>query len=869
MLYHSVPVADVLAECKSDLRTGLSSAEAAARKAQYGPNALPEGKPPSLFRRFLSQFADFMIFVLFAAAALSFGISWYEGKPDYVEPAIILAIILLNACLGTIQEVRAEHSLLALKNLSTPKVPVLRDGKRCLLDSTDLVPGDILFLESGQLIPADGRLIEGVNLTVSEASLTGESLPVRKNASLQLPETCLPADRKNCVFSSTAITTGHGLCVVTGTGLNTEIGSIAEHLLRAKAPDTPLQQRLASVGKTLGLLCLAICAGVFFLGILQGYPAVTMLLTAVSLAVAAIPEGLPAVVTIMLSIGVERMVKKQAIIRRLPAVETLGSATYICSDKTGTLTQNRMTVVACLCDGEEHTLFSVRGNDVTIAPAKATELLHFASLCSNSDGTNGEPTENALVSAAKHFPMSNPPTLSRVYELPFSSERKAMAVVCKKGGEYLCIVKGAPDVLLRGCSAITHSYKVEEVQQAFAEKGLRMIAVAHRSLTEAEYRSLGRGEKEDLAWRTLMSGLTYDGTLALNDPPRPECYAAVAQCKRAGITPVMITGDHPVTAASIAKELGIDSDGGVITGTQLLGMSQEELETRVATCHVFARVQPEHKVRIVEALQHGGEVVAMTGDGINDAPALKQADIGCAMGKSGTDVAKQAADMILMDDNFATIVTAVREGRGIYDNIRKAIHFLLSCNAGEILLIVMTLLMGLPTPLAAIHLLWINLVTDSIPAIALALEPPEENVMRRPPIPYGASLFTRTTTCRIVLEGCLVAVLSLIAYIRYGTSCCFLVLACTELLHALNIKSDRSLFRSGLNGNPMLLWSIVLGITLQLACVCFGPLRQLFQAEALSRSALLYGLMLSCVQIVVVEVEKGFLALRRTRHKRA
>lgn len=872
MHFHACTAAQTVSELTTDIQKGLTTKEAEARLARYGPNALPEGQSRPLWRRFLSQFSDFMIYVLFAAAAVSFGVSWYEGKPDYVEPLIILAIILLNACMGTLQEMKAEHSLQALRKLSTPKVAVLRDGSRMLCSSTELVPGDIFFVETGQIIPADGRLLSAANLSISEASLTGESLPIHKNPDLVLSEDCLPADRKNCVFSSSVVTAGHGLAVVTGTGLSTEIGAIATHLINAEAPDTPLQKRLASVGKSLGVLCLFICVGVFLLGILQGRPPVDMLMTAVSLAVAAIPEGLPAVVTIMLSIGVERMAKKRAIIRRLPAVETLGSATYICSDKTGTLTQNRMTVVSCFAEGKVHTLSATPDTKDAPAPSPAAlRLLHYAALCCNSDGVDGEPTENALVQAAHAHPLAGAPSYSRVYELPFSSERKAMLVICQgASGQLLGIAKGAPDVLLRACKTPTNLRLIEEQQQHFAENGLRMLAVAHRTVSTGEYTALLRENDEATAWKRLFTDLEYDGTVALHDPPRPECYSAVMQCRRAGITPVMITGDHPVTASAIAKDLGICRNGTVMTGAQLTNMSQEELEKQVTSCQVYARVRPEHKVRIVQALQSGGQVVAMTGDGVNDAPALKQADIGCAMGQGGTDVAKNAADMILMDDNFATIVSAVREGRGIYDNIRKAIHFLLSCNAGEILLIVMALLLGLPAPLVAIHLLWINLVTDSIPAIALAMEPPEENVMRRSPIPGGASLFPRSSVCRIALEGCLIAVLALIAYMMYGSTCCFLVLGCSELLHTLNIKNDRSLFRSGLLDNPLLLGAIVLGIALQLATVCLPPLQALFQTQMLSRGGMLTGMLLSFVPILVVETEKGLIALRRKYlHRRA
>ncbi len=862
MTYHSQPIAALLKELDTNPFTGLSEAEALARQKHFGANALPEAPSRSLLLRFFSQFADFMILVLFAAASISFGVSLYEGHPDYIEPLIILAIILLNALMGTIQETRAEHSLNALRKLAAPKVPLLRNGKRCLVAGESLVPGDVLFLETGQIVPADARLLTAVNLRISEASLTGESLPVRKDATAILPVDCLPADRKNCVFSSCVVAAGHGTAIVTGTGLNTEIGTIASHLIHAQAPETPLQKRLAAVGKALGILCLAICAGIFLLGIAQGRPPIDMLLTAVSLAVAAIPEGLPAVVTIMLSIGVERMARGNAIIRRLPAVETLGSATYICSDKTGTLTQNRMTAVSCIADG---IIQNIPAHNAS--PAIVT-LLRNAALCCNSDGENGEPTENALVSAALKLKVPSTKHVQRLFELPFSSERKAMFVVIREAdGTLTGIAKGAPDILFEACQNLWNRRELERCQQSFAAKGLRMLAVAIKTISAEQLQQLLDTKEESVLWHQCISDLHYVGTLALWDPPRPECFDAVMQCRRAGITPVMITGDHPTTALTIAKELGIATDDSVISGAELIKMSDEQLRACVRSCHVYARVQPEHKVRIVQALQSHGEVVAMTGDGVNDAPALKQADIGCAMGLSGTDVAKNAADMILTDDNFATIVAAVREGRGIYDNIRKAVHFLLSCNAGEILLIVIAMLCGLPAPLAAIQLLWINLVTDSLPAIALAVEPPEENVMRRRPIAGNASLFPRSSVFRIALEGAMVAVLAFIAYVLHGSTCCFFVLGCSELLHTLNIKNDRSLFRSGLFENTFLTAAILFGLLLQVATVTFAPLMRLFAVTSMTAAAFFHGILLSLAPIVVSELEK-FLILRKRLHAR-
>ena len=864
MDYHHIPLSALLKELDTDPDAGLTGAEAAARLSRTGANALPEPPGKPLIVRFFQQFADFMIFVLFAAAGLSFAVSCWEGKPDYLEPAIILAIIVLNAVLGVFQESRAEHSLAALKKLSTPKTRVVRDGRTQILPCSELVPGDIILLETGQFIPADARLLTAVNLTVQEASLTGESVPSEKDARRTPAKDAPTADWSNCVFSSCVVANGHGTAVVTATGLSTEIGKIARHLMSGETPPTPLQKRLASVGKTLGLVCLLICAGIFVLGTIQGRPPVQMLMTAVSLAVAAIPEGLPAVVTIMLSIGVERMAKQNAVIRKLPAVETLGSATYICTDKTGTLTQNRMTAVACFAAGHPYRL----PKDESVQAV--SRLLLQASLCCNSDGSTGEPTENALVSAAGRLSEKSASALEllpyqRLLEVPFQSARKCMLVVGRApDGSFLLIAKGAPDVLL---AHSTHAYEDGSLRpirsqswlrqnQSYAQKALRVLAVATRQLSREEYEQARQEKDEEARFRLLCRRLSLQGLVALWDPPRPECAQAVAECEQAGIATVMITGDHPDTARAVASEIGIGRNGSVVTGTMLSRMDDETLRSTVKTCRVYARVQPDHKVRIVQALQAQGEVVVMTGDGVNDAPALRSADIGCAMGITGTDVAKSAADMILMDDNFATILSAVREGRGIYDNIRKAIHFLLSCNAGEILLIVLCILFRLPSPLVAIQLLWINLVTDSFPAIALALEPPEPGIMKRKPEPAGASLFNRARTFRLILEGCMIGMLSFLGFLLYGTTCCFLVLGLSELVHTLNIKNDRSLFTSGLFENPFLTFAILAGIALQFVIVSIPALAPVFAVTALSAEALWATVLLSLVPLAVVEIEK-------------
>ncbi len=856
----SVSVFSLLKELKTDPSSGLTSKEAAERLKKYGPNALPEAPKRPLLLRFFDQLRDSMIFVLFGAAGLSFAVSCLEGHPDYLEPAIILAIIFLNAMLGVFQESRAEHSLAALKKLSAPKTRVLRDAKTKLLACTELVPGDILLLETGQFVPADARLLQTVNLMVEEAALTGESVPSEKNAHAVPAKDAPPADWANCVFSSCVVVSGHGTAVVTATGLSTQIGKIAERLMHGETPPTPLQKRLSAVSKTLGLVCLLICAGIFLLGTLQGRPAVQMLLTAVSLAVAAIPEGLPAVVTIMLGIGVERMAKQKAVIRRLPAVETLGSATYICTDKTGTLTQNRMTAAACFTGGRSYLL------PKDDALPGVSSLLRLTALCCNSDGTTGEPTENALVTAAEHATGSKKPSFERLLEIPFHSSRKCMLVVGRdENGKRLLIAKGAPDVLLSysasGENSRTQGLPARQwaiQNEAYAKRALRVLAVATRQISESEWRQIERERTEDARFRLLCRSLHMQGLIALWDPPRPECRMAANECRLAGIATIMITGDHPNTAGAVAKEVGIDQGGPVITGSMLSQMDDKALEDTVKTCRVYARVQPEHKVRIVQALQRQGEIVAMTGDGVNDAPALQCADIGCAMGITGTDVAKNAADMILMDDNFATIISAVREGRGIYDNIRKAIHFLLSCNAGEILLIVLCIVFRLPAPLAAIQLLWINLVTDSFPAIALALEPPEPGIMRRKPEPAGASLFSHARIFRLILEGCMIGLLSFLGFLLHGPTCCFLVLGISELVHTLNIKNDRSLFTSGLFENPFLTAAIFAGVLLQCLIVSVPVLAAVFAVSPLSASARKTTALLSLVPLVVVELEKLF-----------
>ncbi len=858
MLYHTQSAEETIRLLGSNAKTGLSSEEAEKRLAQYGPNQLQEAPGKSLPARFLAQFSDFMILVLMLAAAISFVISLLEGKADYIDPCIIFSIILVNAVLGVVQEAKAERSLAALKQLSAPFALVLRDGHLTELPSSRLVPGDIIHLKTGHFIPADARLISCQNLKVDESALTGESLPVSKKAELTLPENTPAADRKNMVPSTGIITYGHGIAVVTATGMDTEVGQIAALILTEDNSETPLQQRMAKTGKILGIAALVICVLIFLAGTLQGRPVFDMFMTSVSLAVAAIPEGLPAVITIMLSLGVQRMAKRKAIIRRLPAVEALGSATVICSDKTGTLTQNRMSVAK---------VYSPSGLETPDTPASAF-LFTLAALCTNVSEDYGEPTEQALVTAAKRMGLSKPALETRyprIYELPFDSARKRMTTVHRlDSGHYRIITKGAPDLLYSRCrfSSDTERRQLEGWGKQMASQALRVLAVAWRDIPIRQYQPTEAFLEQDL---------TFGGLIGLIDPPRPEVPEAVAKCRQAGIIPVMITGDHAATASAIAAQIGIQKAGQpVLTGSQLDAMSEEELSHAIRHVRVFARVSPSHKVRIVKAFRSRGDLVAMTGDGVNDAPALKAADIGCAMGEGGTDVAKDAADMILADDNFATIIAAVEEGRGIYDNIRKSIHFLLSCNIGEILTILVAILFGLPAPLIAVQLLWVNLVTDSLPAISLGMELPDPDVMKRKPVPPSGSFFTPSLTIRILLEGALIGGLSLIAFLlglRYGSgtseqnlalarTMSFCVLSLSQLFHSFNMRSSHSLFSRRLRPNPRLFFSFLFCAALQISVVMIPFLSAIFRVTPLSGLQWATVLLLSMFPLPVVELQK-------------
>jgi Ca2+-transporting ATPase len=856
-----------LAEVKKEIRPeGLSSEEAAALKKKYGGNEWGHAGRKSLIVRFFEQWKDFMILTLVCAAVISAAASYFNGTFSLVDPLVILTIITFNACLGVAQESRAEKSLEALKRLSAPTARVKRNGEFQTLPASELVPGDVIRLEAGNYVPADGRLLEAVNLKVEESSLTGESLPVEKSAEAVCRRDTPAADRKNMVMAATMIVYGRGTALVTATGMKTEAGKIAKQVMEEVPPPTPLQKRLDETGKKLGIGALLICVILFAVGAVRRFPLFDMFMVSVSLAVAAIPEGLSAVVTVMLSLGVRRMVKNHAVIRRLPAVETLGSTTVICSDKTGTLTQNRMTVRCLMSPAGEESDRSSAGQ----------KILTWAALCSDSEEeggkVTGEATEKAIVEAACRAGIHKKDQerqYPRIDEIPFDSDRKRMTTV-HKGlfGDRGILVKGAPDVLLPRCDFYEEQGKVLPMtdvvrkrllrqNEEMADRALRVIAVAGRKLAPGE-----AGQKKG-----YEKNLIFTGYIGMMDPPRPEAAEAIRTCKKAGIRTVMITGDHIKTASAVARELGILEKGDLaVTGQELSAMTDGELKEKVERIRVFARVSPEHKVRVVKALQKNGEVAAMTGDGVNDAPALKAADIGCAMGLSGTDVAKNTADLVLTDDNFATIVAAVKEGRVIYANIRKAIHFLLATNIGEIVSIFAAVMMGLPSPLLAVQLLWVNLVTDSLPAIAIGMEPAEEGIMEQVPVRKDSSVFDGGMGWDIAMEGCLIGFLTLGAFLwgkntwglDVGRTMAFGVLSLSELFHGMNMRSEKSLFRIGFFSNRVMTWSMAVCVGLQAAVMAVPPVAAVFQAVPLDgfQWASMFGIAL--IPVAAMEIEKAF-----------
>lgn len=853
----------VLAELKTSRDLGLSHAQAQKRLEQYGPNALEQQKRPSVLIRLLGQMKDPMTLILLAAAVLSF---FASGMTDWVEPVIILVIVAVNAAISLSQEDNAQKALEALRNMSAPQAKVLREGSVEMRGTDCLVPGDIILLEAGDLVPADARILECNSLQTDESAMTGESLPVSKQAESRLPDDTPLGDRCNMVISATTVTNGRAVCVVTDTGMNSEMGRIAGLLQNAEDTTTPLQRRMTEISKILSMLCLFVCAITFGAGLAQGKPLLDMFMTAVSLAVAAIPEGLSAIVTIVLALGVQRMAGRGAIVKKLPAVETLGCASVICSDKTGTLTQNKMTVTE---------IWSVNGNH-------RQEVLTTGTLCNNVqvshvDGAfsvTGDPTEAALVSIAhaegldkKQLEKSMP----RKDELPFDSQRKLMSTLhLLPGGGYRLFVKGAPDVLLGRCRYILASSptpltdnlrrQAEQANENMAAKALRVIGMAWRDFSDLP---------ASITPRALERDLTFIGLAGMIDPPRPEVKTAVTNCGRAGIRPVMITGDHRSTAVAIAKELDIFRPGDLaLTGEDLDFMPQNMLEQDVEKFSVYARVSPEHKTRIVQAWQKRGHIVAMTGDGVNDAPALKQADIGCAMGMNGTDVAKSASHMILTDDNFATIVHAVEQGRGIYSNIKKAIHYLLSCNIGEILTIFVATLLNFPQmPLIPVQLLWLNLVTDALPALALGMEPVEPQVMKYPPRSAEEKLFSKTFSLRLLWQGVMVGALTLGAYLlgefvlsdpasadAAANTMAFATLTLSQLFHAFDVRSeDRSLWSIGIFSNKSMNEAFLIGLAMQMSVLCLPPLQKIFSVVFLTPIQWLAVFTLAITPVLVCE----------------
>jgi len=880
MNWHNKPADFALTEYKTDKSKGLKPAQAESRLKDFGHNAIQGRREAPLIIRFFAQFNDFMVIILLFAAGLSYFAGRMHGEESLTEPLVILAIVILNAILGLVQESRAQRALAALKQISQPSAKVLRGGQAVVIKVEEIVPGDIVYLETGDIVPADLRLVSAVNLKSEESALTGESAPVEKDADAIVAASAPLGDRINMVFSGSSITYGRGRGIAIATAMGTEMGKIASLLMAEKAPDTPLQRKLAETGKILGVSALIICAVIFVIGIYRQIPPMEMFITSVSLAVAAIPEGLVAIVTIMLAIGVTRMAKRSAIIRKLPAVETLGSATVICSDKTGTLTQNRMRIV------EISTGRGSLRNDSN----DGLDIIKLGALCNDSivseGNVLGDPTEAAFITSLLEYGLDKgrlEDEKQRIAEIPFDSKRKLMTTVHRDNGGYMSITKGAPDVLLRRC---THYYENGKIQamattrqneilrqvSKMADRALRVLAVSFRQLDSAP---------KGIQYDELEENLIFAGLVGMIDPPRPEVREAVATCKAAGVRPVMITGDHPQTALAVARSIGIGAghDDVAVTGEDIARLSQTELEGIVEQSAVFARVSPEHKMRIVKAYQSNGHVVAMTGDGVNDAPALKAADIGCAMGINGTEVAKGAADIVLTDDNFATIVHAVEEGRGILTNIRKAVHFLLSSNIGEIITIFMAVMLGWQVPLLAIHLLWVNLVTDSLPAIALGLDPVSGDIMHGRPRASRAGLFSRKLWQRIFLEGAMIGMLSLIAFgigttffdtgesVAFGRTMAFATLSISQLVHAFNMRSETSILRMPIFQNIYLVGALIIGVALQASVISIEPIARVFRVVPLPMEAWVVVAGLAVLPIIIVEIEKFLLYPRKENQK--
>ena len=856
--------AEVVELLQSNVKDGLTAEQVLDSRQKHGLNELQESKKEPWIVKFLKQFADVLIIILLIAAVVSLIVDPHE----WVESVVIFVVVMLNAILGVTQESKAEKSLEALKKMSSPNCKVIRNGQVDQIPSSELVVGDIILVEAGDFIPADARLIDAVNLQVDESALTGESLPVNKFVDTITDDATALGDRKNMLFSSTFITAGRAKAVVTAVGMETEIGKIAGMLNSQKKTTTPLQDKLAQVGKAIGIISIFICVGVFLLDWLLVEGGSTAAIVdcfklAVSLAVAAVPEGLATVVTIVLSLGVQKMVKENAIVKKLPAVETLGSTSIVCSDKTGTLTQNKMTVLEVYDNGKLSLLSDLDASNHQL-------ISHFALCCDAKieviDGVEkriGDPTETALIELNNKYGIDIS-GIERVGEIPFDSDRKLMTVVVKLDGKYVSITKGAPDIMLKRVTNTEVLPGVEEGIVSMSTRALRCLALGIKVFDEMP-------EIND----ALEHDLELIGLVGMIDPPRPEVIDAIRLARRAGVRTIMITGDNIITASAIAKQLGILEEGQrAVSSEELDAMSDEELMEHIAEFSVYARVAPKDKVRIVTAWQAHGKVVAMTGDGVNDSPALKKADIGCAMGITGTDVSKEAADMILTDDNFSTIIKAVKQGRGIYDNIRKCVKYLLSSNIGEVLTILLaTIITGLKIPgwelgipLASIHLLWINLVTDSLPAFGLGMESPDDEIMLQKPRPKTEGFFANNLALHIVLEGICIGLLTLTSYIigetvigshEVGTTMAFVTLAITQLFHSYNVKSEHTLFHKTTFNNKMLNLAFILGFALQMAVVYIPGLNTgVFQTVALKWNELLIAIGLAFAMVVIMEAYK-------------
>ena len=914
-IWHSREAAAIFAELKTSPESGLPAAEAARRLAEGGPNELAEAPRPTFWRMLLDQFNNFIVIILIVASAVSALIG------DYVEAGAILAIVILNAVLGVIQERRAEEALAALRRMAAPEAHVIRDGHRLVVPARELVPGDIVLLEAGNYIPADLRLVESANLKIEEAALTGESVAVEKDARVTLRQDVALGDRRNTAFMGTLVTYGRGRGVVTSTGMHTQIGLIARMLQLVQEEPTPLQQRLDHLGKVLGWAALGVCTLVFLIGWARGYEPLDMFLIAVSLAIAAVPEGLPAVVTITLALGMREMIKRHALIRRLSSVETLGSATVICSDKTGTLTQNQMTVTRLWVDGVMVDVtgqgyvpegqFHVEGQKVDLDryPGALTALwvavlANDASLEAPAEGgagyrLAGDPTEGALIVAAVKAGAVRDAlghAYPRIDEVPFDSTRKRMTTVHKvhdprpddfspfydsslQGWEVVA-TKGAPDVILDLC---TERLLVNDRPEPLDEASRRRILEANHEMSKQALRVLAvayrvdRDVPDSPAPADVERNLTFVGLIGMIDPARPEVLPAMEKAKRAGIRTVMITGDYPETARAIAQEIGLLQPGHhVLSGSELTKLDDEELRQEVMRTDVFARVSPEHKVRIVDALKRNRHVVAMTGDGVNDAPALKRADIGVAMGITGTDVAKETADMVLTDDNYASIVSAVEQGRIIYSNIRKFVYYLLSCNLAEILIIFIAILAGLPSPLTAIQLLWLNLITDGAPALALGVEKGDPDTMDQPPRPPEEPIINRQMRVGIIVQTLAITSVTLGAYLvglrahpeapEFAETMSFVTLSFSELLRAFTARSERyPVLKIGLLTNRTMFYAVAASLVLLLAVVYVPFLQPIFNTVPLGISQWELMLPLLFVPAVAAEITKWLISRRSSR----